>query len=75
MVELSTPVKSWNYRNWQSKGCRFNSCPFHCFFSSFIDNNSKITQCRKNVTATRAKWTAPLTFFFALNPITFCKVY
>ena len=31
MVELSTPVKVWINRNWQSKGCRFNSCPFHCF--------------------------------------------
>ena len=31
MVELSTPVKSWNSWNWQSKGCRFNSCPFQTY--------------------------------------------
>ena len=41
MVELSTPIKSWIFHGirLQSKGCRFNSCPFHflpffgrCFF-------------------------------------------
>ena len=37
MVELSTPVKLWDFpRNsrLQSKGCRFNSCPFHLYFFS-----------------------------------------
>ena len=31
MVELSTPIKSWKFHGirLQSKGCRFNSCPFH----------------------------------------------
>ena len=39
MVELSTPVKLWDFpRNsrLQSKGCRFNSCPFHLYFFIFF---------------------------------------
>ena len=38
MVELSTPVKSWNFQGnsrLQSKGCRFNSCPFHIIFGDW----------------------------------------
>ena len=39
MVELSTPVKSWKFlrkQKLQSKGCRFNSCPFHFFNYFFV---------------------------------------
>ena len=41
MVELSTPVRFWfpKETGLQSKGCRFNSCPFHSFshlFSSLL---------------------------------------
>lgn len=34
MVELSTPIKSWKFHGirLQSKGCRFNSCPFQLIF-------------------------------------------
>ena len=37
MVELSTPVRFWflEETGLQSKGCRFNSCPFHSFLHVF----------------------------------------
>ena len=38
MVELSTPIKSWKFHGirLQSKGCRFNSCPFHFLYFELV---------------------------------------
>ena len=63
MVELSTPVKSWKFLRkliLQSKGCRFNSCPFHFYFLEYLFSCAKMYQIFTSSFSTKQECRGPV---------------